>query len=264
MLSILTLFFAFVAVSQTLASEPATPNADPAASSNAFVLVEIFSSEGCSSCPKADAYVNSLVRHARTRNLPILLLAWHVDYWDKLTTPHGSWADPHSSPESTKRQKRYAKAVPATGFMAGKLVTPQILIDGRHPTQLSKSNATVIVKERLKLARNVSVTLTRTETGVDWSVKNVEEGCELLIALVQRGIKQHIDRGENHGLDLEHENVVRWHTIVTLAQDQTTGKTKIELPDKVPADSADIIAVVQKSNDMEVLAATTLPCNSVK
>jgi len=232
---------------------------------NAFVLVEIFTSEGCSSCPKADNYANALVRQARTQKLPLYVLAWHVDYWNKLKTAHGAWADPFSSPESTKRQSRYVKTLSVGGAKAGRIGTPQILVDGRYPHKLGKGGNSVVIQGRINRERKAGIAITRTGTGVDWVVKEVEEeGCEILIALVQRGIKQKVGAGENYGRELEHENVVRWHTIVKLDKNQATGKTRIELPKGVPSDAADIIAVVQKRKDMAVLAASLINWESKK
>lgn len=235
-----------------------TAFAQEPASGKKFALIEIFSSEGCSSCPPADRLVNALVRQAKTKKIPLYLLSWHVDYWNRLRTHHGVWVDPYSSPESTQRQRRYVRAVPAPGRMRGKLVTPQIYVDGRHPAQLRKGSLPSVVTAQAKKERKASIALTRTKTGVDWSVTDVGGGNEVLVALVQRNIRQHVNAGENSGKDLEHENVVRWHTIIKLDKAKPKGNTAITLPAGVSADSAGIIAVVQNSKDMSVQAVASI------
>ena len=97
---------------------PAVP-ADDAEESPAPVLIELFTSEGCSSCPPADDYVAQLVRTQPLKNVRIVALSEPVDYWNSL-----GWKDPFSSAEFTRRQQRYARQL-ETG-----VYTPQLVIDG--------------------------------------------------------------------------------------------------------------------------------------
>src|SRR5579883_1730091 len=81
------------------------------------VVVELFTSQGCSSCPPADAFLGELAKRP-----DVIALAFHVDYWDYI-----GWKDPYALPDSTERQRRYTTAL-GNHF----LYTPEMVVDGRH------------------------------------------------------------------------------------------------------------------------------------
>ena len=85
-----------------------------------FAVVELFTSQGCSSCPGAEAVLRDLSAHARESGLRIIPIEWHVDYWDRL-----GWPDPFGDPEHSQRQRRYARALGQRGPY-----TPQIIVNG--------------------------------------------------------------------------------------------------------------------------------------
>ena len=93
---------------QSVASNPADEDESDSNSNkmhaNSFALVELFTSQGCSSCPPADAHLGDLVKKARRDSKPIYALSFHVDYWD-----HIGWKDPYAKKEFSERQRDYAQ-----------------------------------------------------------------------------------------------------------------------------------------------------------
>jgi hypothetical protein len=161
------------------------------------VLVELFTSEGCSSCPPADALLAEL--SARPE---VLALSFHVDYWDRL-----GWKDPFSSPAATQRQQRYADLLgTATVY------TPQIVVDGKW--QAVGSNRAE-VERALGAARRsgdeVPVALALDRGRATISLGAAGEGVSaavLLIGFDRRHVSA-VVRGENSGRTLAHADVVR-------------------------------------------------------
>ena len=169
----------------------------PAWSSERPIVVELFTSEGCSSCPPADALLAELA------NRPdVLALSFHVDYWDGL-----GWKDPFSSREATHRQERYK-----TLLDLATVYTPQIVVDGRWQAVGSDRAE---VERALDLARRdrsgipVALAVDRGNALIKFSaVADAASASVLLIGFDRR----HVDKvkgGENGGRTLAHADVVR-------------------------------------------------------
>jgi hypothetical protein len=161
-------------------------------------VVELFTSEGCSSCPPADALLAELASRPE-----VLALSWHVDYWDRL-----GWKDPYSSAVATARQRDYARL-----RGTGEVYTPQIVVDGRWQAVGSDRAA---VEEAIGAARHMSaalpVTLTldhdnraRVTIGVSGGAVT---GRVVLVAYDRRHVDA-VSGGENDGRTLAHVDVVR-------------------------------------------------------
>ena len=102
---------------------PDDPDRGTESSRTPAVVVELFTSEGCSSCPPADAVLSDLVRNQPLAGVEVIGLSEHVDYWNRL-----GWADPFANTEFSSRQAAYDERV----FRADRLYTPQIVVDGQH------------------------------------------------------------------------------------------------------------------------------------
>lgn len=230
------------------------------AADNSFAIVELFTSEGCSSCPPADKVANHIVTTARKENKNIFVLAFHVDYWDKLQTKHGVWKDPYSSNAHTKYQKEYANKNPMPG-RKGMLVTPQILIDGDHIKTKQINFGAYLLKER-NLSISQEITKKATEIVVTTSTKDAPDNTMLCVALVERGISSEIATGENHGKTLAHENIVRSFYRGSLKEAPKT--IALSIPTDCDLKNCSVISYLQNNKTMHIIAATRSDTDQVK
>ncbi len=159
------------------------------------VVVELFTSEGCSSCPPADALLAELARRP-----DVLALSFHVDYWDRL-----GWKDPFSSHQATERQERYADLL-----HLGAVYTPQIVVDGRREAIGSDRAA---VEGALAAARRkggdapVALVLDHGRARITLGA-GPAAGSVLLVGFDRRQASA-VKGGENSGRTLSHVDVVR-------------------------------------------------------
>ncbi len=169
------------------------------------VLLELFTSEGCSSCPPADKLLQKLDRQQRVERADLIVMSEHVDYWNQL-----GWVDPYSSPAFSKRQQDYASA------LNSEVYTPQLVVDGRK--QVIGSDGSSIeraIQESLRVPKVAVTVNAQKEDGavrVHLEIRQLPEkpfsaGVYLVLAADQA--RSHVMRGENAGRDLEHVAVVQ-------------------------------------------------------
>jgi hypothetical protein len=171
--------------------------ATPATAGERPTVVELFTSQGCSSCPPADALLAQLASRPE-----VLALSFHVDYWDAL-----GWKDPLSSPAATRRQERYARLL---GLAT--VYTPQIVVDGKWQAVGSDRAA---VERGLDIARRGRVEVP-VALALDNGVARIKlgrtnapvSGSVLLIGFDRRHVTA-VGRGENSGRTLADVDVVR-------------------------------------------------------
>ena len=162
------------------------------------VVVELFTSEGCSSCPPAEALLSEL--SGRSDLLP---LAFHVTYWNSL-----GWRDPFSFEGATNRQASYA------AHLGGGSYTPEIVVDGRRGMVGSERGAVAAAIAAANREDSVKVKLTTIEAGVAIAIDaGPGHGRILLIGFDPRH-QTHIGRGENGGRTLVESNIVRSMNVV--------------------------------------------------
>jgi hypothetical protein len=161
-------------------------------SSRAPVLVELFTSEGCSSCPPADRLLESLDHQA-------IVLSEHVDYWDRL-----GWRDPFSEHANTQRQESYAR-----GFGIEGPYTPQMVIDG--VTEFVGNDARRAMDElaRARSREKIGVHLARTAAGVQVQIDPAGKAADVWLALADESGTSQVAAGENQGRRLHHVAILR-------------------------------------------------------
>ncbi|WP_169927991.1 DUF1223 domain-containing protein [Labilithrix luteola] len=224
------------------------------------VLVELFTSEGCSSCPPADDVVAKLAREQPVRGARIVTLAHHVDYWDEL-----GWPDPFASARGTSRQQTYS-------VLREGAYTPQAVVDGRTETTGSRRSAIESAVEASAKQPHATIALDAASSAngafdVTATVSPLPRGAdadaELLVAVVQDRGRVAVPRGENGGRTLDHTSIVRsLATVTTVAAKGGTIRTTIVPPSPVAAPDGStfsVVAFVQERASRRVLAAATAP-----
>jgi hypothetical protein len=216
-----------------------------------FVVVELFSSEGCSSCPAADHIITKLTAWARQNNQPVYPLIFHVDYWNNL-----GWRDVFSSQEFTQRQNSYAHIFKDQG-----VYTPEMIINGSdafvgsNQEQLQKD-----LDHELSIPASVILHLSLIKQDgqimVKYKCEGFSKGEVINIALVERGLITEVTAGENSGRTLHHDNVVREFRAMPLVRDES----QVTIPLKRISDisQASVIVYVQNRQTMLIEAAKQL------
>lgn len=253
----------FVAVFSAAAWASGAGESGSAGSTPGFAVLELFTSEGCSSCPPADEAVAKAVSTAAAEGLPVYLLAWHVDYWDSL-----GWRDPYDSKPATQRQERYAQ------LLHTQLFTPELVVNGGTVASHAGDAAEIDRLVRSKLdghaQASVSLALSQDENGapeVNARVSRAPEGAVLGLALVEDGLTQTPDAGENSGRRLTHDGVVRWYREYPIPR-AAAGVVSARLPvlRGVDPDSSRIVAIVQSPATLSISGAaeSALPASDAK
>ncbi|CAM3754957.1 DUF1223 domain-containing protein [Sphingobacterium prati] len=212
-----------------------------------FAVVELFTSEGCWSCPPADELIRKLEKD--NQNKKLFIMALHVDYWD-----HQGWRDRFSNSKFTERQKQYA-----TWMNLSTLYTPQMVINGKtemvgsetgkvlqaiQSAMLETHHENLRLKVEQKEGRNIQVSYISTS-----KAKNTD----ILIALVQKHASSQVSAGENAGKALSHVQVVRELQSRSI---KTQDSFSFRLPD--PSNQWEIIAFEQDKKSGEIIDATSI------
>jgi hypothetical protein len=214
------------------------------------VVVELFTSEGCSSCPPADKLLTELEKWKSPAGTGVIVLSEHVDYWD-----HQGWKDPFSSHQFTRRQEDYADR-----FHIDSAYTPQVVVGGIAQfvgTDAAHVKSTVDILGRAEMAP-IEISISQAQVTVQASGG---KGNDVIMALTESGLTNSVRGGENDGRTLAHTGVVR--RMIHLGKIPVDGKltTSQDLaldPTWKRANMA-VVVFVQQTGMKQILSAARVP-----
>jgi hypothetical protein len=242
-----------------MANTSASSVTPPAPDRPTAVIVELFTSEGCSSCPPADDVLTELVKRQPLHNVTIIGLGEHVDYWDQL-----GWRDPFSSEQFTSRQSEYESRV----FHFGSIYTPQLVVDGRFQVVGSDRAAVRRIIGNAAQSAKATVNVTTLSSGPNEARVEIDivipteisrgHTFDVVTGIVENGLTTQVRRGENGGRLLKHSSVARRMTVVGTI-DGSTGTFSRTVTEPLPAtwNNANLqtIAFVQDRSTRAIVGA---------
>jgi hypothetical protein len=221
------------------------------------VIVELFTSEGCSSCPPAD---DLLVKLEKTQPVPgahIIALSEHVDYWNRL-----GWRDPFSSAQFTARQNQYVDSLRQDGPY-----TPEAVVDGRKGFIGGNSrDAQAAILDAIKQPKaDVNLTASPSAGGINLAIDihNIpfhntpgEKDSDIVLVITETGLQSSVSAGENSGRLLRHTGVVRRLVVLGRTKDAAfTSQTSVALPREWKKENLHAVVFVQDHKSHFILGA---------
>jgi hypothetical protein len=250
------------------ASSSGTATAAPAAKGDATaaktpVLIELFTSEGCNTCPPADKVLGYMEQKQPFPGTTVIALEEHVDYWN-----HEGWNDPYSSAKWTERQKNYAGLFKKTEY------TPQMVIDGK--SQLIGSDGPGVVK-----AVQAALQAPKTDVKIVAGASDPKgerhyivttgklaggtggDSAEVWLAVTEDGLQQSVSAGENSGQTLHHAATMRSLQKIGVADaskpESFSGDAVVKFDSKWNAANSHVVVFIQEKKSRDVLGATAIP-----
>lgn len=214
-----------------------------------FAVVELFTSEGCSSCPAAEKVLKEISQEYQGR--AVYLLAFHVDYWNKL-----GWKDKFSRPEFTERQYKYSV------ILREQVYTPQAVVNGNQVfigSESEKIHQAIegAVKKKTKVRdTKYHVEIKEGKLQLDYSLDPSLKGNLMSVALIQDQESNEIKAGENKGKLLEHVNIVR-----AFSSEQTlepSGSLNLDIPEGLAPKGLHVLVYLQNKVNFRVVSVSKL------
>jgi hypothetical protein len=216
-----------------------------------FILLELFTSQGCNSCPAADKLVEKTLLDAQKSGKKVFALSYHVDYWDRL-----GWKDPFSQAQFTQRQYDYAKWLNSSN-----VYTPQIVVNGTD--EFVGSDSKKMTQTLNKLSDSDSKIKFKFEN-IEWkneavnleiNLSDLPKNSQLNVALVNKNTETSIPKGENEGRKLTGVNVVR--VLQKIPSITLKNEVRILIPKNLEKANTRIIAFQQDKNTNQITGVGT-------
>ena len=232
-----------------------TPAIKNKAAFEPVAVIELFTSQGCSSCPAADELLATTIADAQKENKKIFALSFHVDYWNRL-----GWADPFSSASFSQRQNNYVSSMGLNGAY-----TPQMIVNGSNEFVGSdKAALTSNLKKALSTQSGINFSALTAEFSngknikVHYALEGDTKDATINFALISLSETTIVKRGENGGRTLTNENIVR-----QLIQKNVAASGEIEFANgPLPAkDNAAVIVFVQQGKYLKIIGAAMAKIN---
>ncbi|MBV8390978.1 MAG: DUF1223 domain-containing protein [Mucilaginibacter sp.] len=220
----------------------------PEGSGKGFAVVELFTSEGCSSCPPADALVAKVQKESADK--PVYILAFHVDYWNRL-----GWKDAFSSHDYSNRQYQYSR-----WLKSSEVYTPQVIVNGRTEFVGSDENRLrSAIKSGLENSAKTEISLNNIKVegdkaDIQYHVTGAASNSDLLIALIEKNATTKVKGGENGGRTLSHVQIVSQLKTIIL-KNSANGTETIALPHGFDSQKFELIGFVQNTSNGEITGA---------
>ncbi len=215
-----------------------------------FAVVELFTSEGCSSCPSADELLKEMTEILQKEGKEVLSLSFHVTYWNKY-----GWEDPYSKEVYTDRQKKYVATLKSET-----LYTPQAIVNGKKEFVGSspisfRDIVTEVLADSPSYEIQAQAKKENNQVTINYELNKEPKNILLNIVVVENSIVHKVLKGENQNRVLKHYNVVRsLETIEPKQKDQIT----IQWPEDLAKEKGSIIVYAQNPKSLKITGATKL------
>jgi len=222
------------------------------------VLVELFTSEGCSSCPPADEVLTVLLKEQPVAGATVIPLGLHVTYWDEL-----GWKDRAALPDATRRQESYGRV-----FGGDRIYTPQMVVDGRDEFVGSDAGAARKAIERAAKQPHARLTSTAVVEGnaivaattvSALPPEAVRESLDATLVITEDGLSTVVKRGENGGRTLRHDAVVRQVVALGKVGDAVELRSRVPLRSEWQRDRLNAVFFVQGRRTQRIWGAAAMP-----
>jgi hypothetical protein len=224
------------------------------------VLVELFTSEGCSDCPPADQVLAQLTGNNLVDGIDVIAMSEHVDYWNRL-----GWSDPFSDAQFSMRQNEYAQA-----FGNRDVYTPQMVVDGQ--LEFVGSNRVKAIQSIAHAAQVPKASITITQIGRDKEMVKLQvsvdptpglprsDPADVFLAVTENNLYSNVARGENQGRRLMHAAVVRKLSLIgKISEGRSFSAAPVVQVDRQwKAKDLRAVAFVQARKDRRILAVSSI------